>query len=69
LLWAGQRGLVNRGTLLWAAWLVVPMLIGIATGGHGFARASESQFRRAMLGLLAAVAAMGMIRALWMTFA
>ena len=69
LLWAGQRGLVNRGTLLWAAWLVVPMLIGIATGGHGFARASESQFRRAMLGLLAAVAAMGMIRALWTTFA
>ena len=69
LLWAGQRGLVNRGTLIWAAWLVVPMLIGIATGGHGFARASESQFRRAMLGLLAAVAAMGMIRALWITFA
>src|ERR1700687_6073002 len=30
LLWAAQRGLVNRGTLLWAAWLVVPMLIGIA---------------------------------------
>ena len=69
LLWAGQRGLINRGTLLWAAWLLVPMLIGIATGGHGFARASESQFRRAMLGLLAAVAAMGMIRALWATFA
>jgi hypothetical protein len=30
---------------------------------------SESQFRRAMLGVLAAVAAMGMIRALWMIFA
>jgi uncharacterized membrane protein YfcA len=69
LLWAGQRGLVNRGTLLWAAWLVVPMLIGIAIGRHGFTRASESQFRRAMLGVLAAVAAMGMLRALWASLA
>lgn len=69
LLWAGQRGLVNRGTLLWAAWLVVPMLIGSAIGHHGFGRASETQFRRAMLGVLAAVAAMGMIRALWASLA
>ena len=68
LLWAAQRGLVNRGTLLWVAWLVVPMLVGIMIGRHGFARASESQFRRAMLGVLAAIAAMGMTRALWMTF-
>ncbi|HXL85135.1 MAG TPA: hypothetical protein VN989_13595, partial [Casimicrobiaceae bacterium] len=64
-----QRGLVHRGTLLWAAWLMVPMLVGIMIGRHGFARVSESQFRRAMLGVLAAVAAMGMIRALWMIFA
>ena len=69
LMWAAQRGLVHRGTLLWTAWLVVPMLVGIMIGRHGFARASESQFRRAMLGVLAAVAAMGMIRALWLTFA
>ena len=69
LLWAGQRGLVHRGTLLWAAWLMVPMLIGILIGRHGFARASESQFRRAMLGVLAAVAAIGVIRALWVTLA
>jgi uncharacterized membrane protein YfcA len=55
--------------LLWTAWLVVPMLVGIMIGRHGFARVSESQFRRAVLGVLAAVAAMGMIRALWMTFA
>ena len=32
-------------------------------------RRSEAQFRRVMLGVLAAVAAMGMIRALWLTFA
>jgi uncharacterized protein len=69
LMWTAQRGLVNRGTLLWAAWLVMPMLVGIMIGRHGFARASEPQFRRAMLGVLAAVAAMGMIRALWTTFA
>ena len=69
LIWAGQRGLVHRGTLLWAAWLVVPMLIGIAIGRHGFARASESQFRRVVLGVLAAVAAMGVLRALWVGFA
>ena len=69
LIWAAQRGLVHRGTLLWAAWLMVPMLVGIMIGPHGFARVSESQFRRAMLGVLAAVAAMGMIRALWASLA
>jgi uncharacterized membrane protein YfcA len=69
LMWAGQRGLVHRGTLLWAAWLAVPMLIGITIGRHGFARVSEAKFRRAMLGVLAAVAAIGMIRALWLSFA
>jgi len=69
LMWAEQRGLVHRGTLLWAVWLTVPMLIGIMIGRHRFARASEAQFRRAMLGVLAIVAAMGMIRALWVSFA
>ena len=69
LLWAGQRGLVHRGTLLWAAWLAVPMLVGIAIGRVGFARSTESQFRRAMLGVLAGVAALGVMRALWASFA
>lgn len=69
LLWAGQRGLVHRDTLLWAVWLMVPMLIGIMIGRHSFARASEAHFRRAMLGVLAIVAAMGMMRALWVSFA
>jgi uncharacterized membrane protein YfcA len=45
------------------------MLIGIAIGHHGFARVGESQFRRAVLGALAAVAAVGVIRALWLSFA
>jgi uncharacterized membrane protein YfcA len=49
--------------------LSVSMLIGNMIGRHGFARASESQFRRAVLGVLAALAAIGMGRALWMSFA
>jgi uncharacterized membrane protein YfcA len=69
LIWAAQRGLVHRGTLLWAAWLMVPMLVGIMIGRHGFARVSESGFRRALLGVLAAVAALAMIRARWKMFA
>lgn len=69
LLWAGQLGLVHHGTLLWAVWLMVPMLIGIMIGRHSFARASEAHFSRAMLGVLAIVAAMGMMRALWVSFA
>ncbi len=68
LIWAGQRGLVHRTTILWAAWLGVPMLIGIMLGRHGFSRASDRQFRRAMLGVLATVAAIGMVRALWVSF-
>jgi uncharacterized membrane protein YfcA len=69
LLWAGLRGLVHRDTLLWAGWLLVPMLIGIVIGRHGFCRATESQFRRAVLGVLAGVAALGVIRALWVALA
>jgi uncharacterized membrane protein YfcA len=69
LIWAGQRGLVHRTTLLWAVWLLAPMLLGIAIGHHGFANASEAKFRRAMLGVLAAVAALGVLRALWGSFA
>jgi len=69
LIWAGQRGLIHRTTLLWAVWLFAPMLLGIAIGRHGFAKASDAQFRRAMLGVLAAVAALGVLRALWGGFA
>ncbi len=34
--WAAERGLVHRVTLLWAVWLVLPMLLGIAIGRRGF---------------------------------
>jgi uncharacterized membrane protein YfcA len=69
LIWAGQRGLIHETTLLWVGWLVVPMLIGIALGRRGFARAGETDFRRVMLRVLAAIAALGVIRSLWVYFA
>jgi uncharacterized protein len=65
LLWAHQRGLVGAETLAWTAWLVLPMLIGIAIGRHGFARIGEAQFRRGVLLVLASVAGLGLARALW----
>jgi uncharacterized membrane protein YfcA len=40
------------------------MLIGIAIGRHFFARSAEAQFRRKVLTVLAAVAALGFLRAL-----
>jgi uncharacterized protein len=68
LAWAWQQRLATEATVLWAAWLLVPMLIGIAVGRCFFARADEAQFRRAVLLLLAAVAALGLVRALFAFF-
>ena len=65
LLWARYQGLANAATVAWAVWLVVPMLIGIAIGRHGFARVGEIEFRRTVLIVLAIVAALGLARALW----
>lgn len=65
LLWAHQRGLVGSDALAWAAWLLVPMLAGIALGRRGFARVGEATFRRAVLLVLASVAALGAARAIW----
>ncbi|MGH8800399.1 MAG: sulfite exporter TauE/SafE family protein [Casimicrobiaceae bacterium] len=64
LAWAGVQRLVTGSTVAWAGWLLVPMLVGIAFGRRGFARAAEAQFRRAVLSVLAAVAALGLARAL-----
>jgi uncharacterized membrane protein YfcA len=47
-----------------AAWLFVPMVIGIAIGHRLFARAAEAQFRHTVLSVLAGVAALGLVRAL-----
>ena len=64
IFWTAERGLYTSATLLWVAWLFLPMLVGIAAGRHGFGRASEARYRSVVLGMLAAVAAMGLIRAL-----
>ncbi len=55
LAWLHQHRLATVLTALWAAWLLVPMLIGIAIGRRFFARAAEAEFRRVVLGVLAAV--------------
>lgn len=68
LAWARQQGLATAATVLWAAWLVVPMLLGIAIGRRFFALAAETQFRRSVLAVLAAIAALGLIRALYAFF-
>lgn len=65
LLWARYQGLADLATVAWAGWLVLPMLVGIAIGRHRFARVGETQFRRAVLIVLAVVAALGLMRALW----
>ena len=68
LAWTWQQGLATEATVLWAVWLFVPMLIGIAIGHRFFARAAEAQFRRAVLSVLATIAALGLVRALFAFF-
>jgi uncharacterized membrane protein YfcA len=68
LAWAWQQGLATGATALWAAWLLAPMLVGIAIGRRFFARAAEAQFRRSVLRVLAGVAAVGLVRALFAFF-
>jgi uncharacterized membrane protein YfcA len=65
LFWIHQNGLLTSAVPLWAGWLLVPMLVGIAIGRRGFHRVSEVQFRRVVLALLAFVAALGLARALF----
>jgi uncharacterized protein len=65
LFWAHHNGLLTPATISWALWLLLPMLAGIAIGRHGFGRTTEGGFRRIVLGLLAFVAALGLLRALF----
>ena len=61
--WAGGAGLLDANLLRWIAWLVMPMLIGIAIGSRHFVDVSEERFRRIVLRVLAVVAALGLLRA------
>lgn len=59
LSWGAWHGVVTSGTFIRAAWLAVPMLVGIAVGSHGFQHVSESAFRKAVLAVLAALSVAG----------
>ena len=63
--WAGGAGLLDANLVRWVAWLVVPMLAGIAIGGRHFLAVGEDRFRRIVLRVLAAVAGLGLLRAIW----
>jgi uncharacterized membrane protein YfcA len=63
LAWAGGNGLLDANLLRWVAWLVWPMLAGIALGGRHFLRVDEAGFRRAVLRVLAVIASLGLARA------
>ena len=63
LAWAGGHGLIDRGVLLWFAWLLVPMLAGIWIGSEHFVKVDEAGFRRGVLSVLAGIASLGLGRA------
>lgn len=59
LSWGTWHGIVTPGTFVRAAWLAVPLLIGIAVGSRGFHRVSEAGFRKAVLAVLALLSLAG----------
>lgn len=65
LAWAGGKGLVAPSLFAWVAWLLVPMLIGIWIGRGHFLHVDETGFRRGVLRVLAAIAGLGLVRAIW----
>jgi uncharacterized membrane protein YfcA len=65
LAWAGGNGLLDATLLRWVAWLLVPMLAGIAIGRRRFLRVDDAGFRRGVLRVLAVMAGLGLARAGW----
>jgi uncharacterized membrane protein YfcA len=63
LAWSGTYGLLDRTLVAWVAWLLVPMLVGIWFGRKHFLKVDEAGFRRAVLRVLATMAALGVVRA------
>lgn len=58
------HGLLGRETALWALWLAPAMLVGIAVGQRAFQGVSPQRFRRAVLNVLIALAALTVLRSL-----
>jgi uncharacterized protein len=65
LAWAGGTGLLDTNLLRWTGWLCLPMLAGIAIGRKHFLRVDEAGFRRGVLRVLAVLAGLGLVRAVW----
>lgn len=61
LSWGTWHGVVTRHTFVQAAWLAIPLLIGIAVGTRGFHVVSEAQFRKGVLAVLALLAIAGIV--------
>jgi uncharacterized protein len=61
LSWGTWHGVVTKATFVQAAWLALPLLIGIAIGSRGFHIVSEAQFRKAVLALLAVLSIAGIV--------
>lgn len=60
-----ESALMGAATLNLALWLAPAMLAGIWVGQRAFAGVSEAVFRRRVLDLLALIAALSVLRALW----
>ena len=65
LSWGAWQGVVTQSTFARAAWLALPLLLGIAVGTHGFKNVSEKVFRQCVLALLTILAVAGIINVIW----
>lgn len=63
LYWA--HGLVTADTFMATLWLLPPVLLGNWLGSRHFLTTDPQDFRRTAIGLLAALAALGLWKALW----
>lgn len=64
LFWGSWHGVVSKATFANAAWLALPLLLGIAIGSRGFHIVSEAQFRKAVLSVLAILSIAGIATAI-----
>ncbi len=65
LSWGTWHGVVTTETWVRSAWLVPPMLAGIWIGTRGFQSVDETQFRKAVLAILAALSIAGVVSVLF----
>jgi len=61
---ASGHGLVGSTMLVTTAWLLLPMLAGVAVGSRWYARVDEQRFRRVVVFTLIALASLGLAAAI-----